>query len=154
MSLAAGIARRSMAFATRTARATAKGTMNSLGLITRPGGGFDPDLREYDPSNPTVVYDDPTTPGAGNIAGITVAQGPINMDLGDEPQYYSSIAVYLPSDVPILPMINDLVLVKASPDQPIVGRYFRVLDVPVGGRIDASIDLQCTGIQPSREWSS
>lgn len=155
--LAAAVARRSMTFATRAARASAAGSMNSLVVITRPSdqteGDYDLVTREYTPGEAAVIYDDEDTPGAGAIAGITVAQGPLQMDLGDEPQYYSSLTVYIPSPVPSVPRINDLVHVIASPDQPIIGRWFRVMDVPVGGRIDASFELQCQGIAPSREWS-
>jgi len=153
MSLTTMLARRSLAYAQNVARAHAEGSMNSLVLITRPASAaFDESTREYTPGLQEVIYDDPATPGAGGMAGVSPAQGPITMDLGDEPQYYSSATVYLPKDTPKVPMINDIVEVKTSPDEDMVGRRFRVVDVPAGGRIDASVALQCTGISPSREW--
>lgn len=147
------IARRSMKLADRFARSSAEGTMNSLVRITRPGEAtYDEETREYGPGLQLLIYSDPLDPAKGGIAGITPAQGPITMELGDEPQYYSSVTVYLPQSAPKNPRINDIVEVLGSPDGDMVGRRFRVVDVPAGGRITASIALQCTGIAPSREW--
>lgn len=151
--LATAIARRSLAYAQGLAQAHANGSMNSLVLITRPGSDtFNETTREYGSGLQTVIYDDPDNAGAGAIAGVTLAQGPITMDLGDEPQYYSSITAYIPQQVPKLPRINDLLEIKANPDPDMVGRRFRIVDVPAGGRISASIALSCTGIAPSKEW--
>ena len=153
MNLAGAIARKSMRFAQRLASSTATGSMNSR-VVIRRGGGWDPETYEYSPSRTTVIYDDPDTPDAGGIAGITVAQGGSQLDLGDEPQYFDSVTVFLPIDLVTQPMINDIVVVKDNPESDLIGRMFRVVNVPVGGRIAASTQLACTGIAPSREWTT
>lgn len=145
-----GVTRRSLGFAQRIGQAHATGAMNSLVVISR-AGSWDQSRYEYDPDTPTVVYDDPDSPGAGLQAGVTPAEGPITMELGDENQYFSNVTVYIPQTAPINPRIDDLVKVTSCPDPEIEGRYFRVMDVPVGGRLSASIALACTGIAPSRE---
>lgn len=155
MNLAAAIAQKSIAYAQRLAQSTSEGSMNSRVVIRRPGlPGFNPVTREYDPAVPAVIYDHESIPGAGGVAGITPAQGASYMDVGDEPQYYDSASVMIPQSAPRNPMINDIVQVVASPDADIVGRFFRVVGVPVGGRIVGSIAMSCTGIAPSREWVS
>ena len=144
------VTQRSLAFAQRLARQHAEGAMNSLVVIRRKGVWSEADY-EYDPESPQTIYDDPDTPGAGAKAGITLAQGPMELQIGDEPEYYSSVTVYIPQTAPTNPRVNDLVYVIHCPDPDIEGRVFRVLDVPSGGRISASIALSCTGVAPSRE---
>ena len=144
------VARRSMSFAQGLARRSAVGAMNSLVRITR-AGGWDTGSFEYDPAQTQVVYDDADYPGTGAIAGVTPASGSVTMDIGDEPQYFSSLTVYIPQAAPINPRIGDLVQVMANPDADIIGSYYRVTDVPVGGRLTSSITLRCTGIAPSKE---
>lgn len=158
MNLVSAIATRSLAYATVVAQAHAIGSMNSLVTVTREGS-YDPVLREYDPELKEVLYDAwdsaGAATGAGAIAGVTSAEGPSVLSLGDEPQYYSSITVFLPkSGAKRSIRIDDTVLIIASPDVDITGRYFRVTGVPAGGRIYASNTLQCTGIAPSKQWSS
>lgn len=158
MNLVSAIATRSLAYATVVAQAHAIGSMNSLVTVTRDGS-YDTGLREYDPELREVLYDawddagDPT--GDGAIAGVSTAEGPSTLSLGDEPQYYSSITVYLPrSGAKKSIRIDDTVLVVTSPDPDIDGRFFRVTGVPAGGRLYASNTLHCTGIAPSKQWSS
>jgi hypothetical protein len=62
--------------------------------------------------------------------------------------------VFIPASVPINPRVDDIVLVMANPDSDMVGRYFRVMGVPVGGRVNASSALSVVGIAPSRQWST
>lgn len=145
------VAQRSLAFAQRLSRLHAEGAMNSLVVIKRKGVWSDTEY-EYDPDIPTTIYDDVDTPGAGAAAGVTPAQGPMEMSIGDEPEYYSSITVYIPQSAPVNPWVNDLVyVISCPPDDTLNGRVFRVMDVPAGGRLSASIALSCTGIAPSRE---
>ena len=144
------VARRSLSFAQTVARAHAVGSMNSLVRITR-AGAWDYDNYEYDISANTVVYADPDDDSFGAPAGITTAQGPITMDVGDEPLYYDSATVFIPQSAPSNPRINDLVQVMACPDAEMIGRFFRITSVPVGGRLSASIALACMGVAPSRE---
>jgi hypothetical protein len=150
VSAQSAISHRSLAFAQRLARLHAEGAMNSRVMITRKGI-WDTAGYEYDPDTPTTIYDDPDSPGAGAIAGITEAQGPMEMQVGDEPSYYSSVTVYIPQTAPVNPIINDLVYVIDCPDTELEHRVFRVMDVPAGGRLSASIALSCQGVAPSRE---
>ena len=93
-------------------------------------------------------------PGSGWEAGVTIAQGPVTMSLGDEQQYYSSINVYLPHGRTLRrPRIDDLITIMSNPEQELEGRLFRVTDVPVGGRIFSSVQIQAIGIAPSKQWS-
>jgi hypothetical protein len=156
-SLATLAARASLAYAQGAAQDFTAASMNSLVVITRPDlGGFDETSREYTPPASSVIYDsrdlagEPT--GAGAIAGISMASGQISYAVGDETTYYNSLTCYIPTDLVAHPHIDDVVFVVANPDEDLVGRRFRVTDVPAGGRINASIQLSCTGIAPSRQW--
>lgn len=152
-SLAAAAARLSLAYGQQLAMDFAVSAMNSLVLITRPGSsGYDQTTREYSPPNTVVVYDSVVVPGAGDIAGVTSANGPITYNIGDEPTYYESLTVTIPTTCPIQPRIDDLVTIKDNPDRDLINRVFRVTDVPAGGRINPSTTLTCTGIAPSRQW--
>ena len=152
--LVANLTAYNLAFATEYATHHAEGAMNSLITLTRRGS-YDEVSREYDESATEVIYDNFSDPGTGARAGVATATGPMNYSVGDEPTYYSSVKVFLPQDGPTKnPRVDDVVYVVASPEDDIVGRYFRVIDAPVGGRIHASMELQCVGIAPSRQWSS
>jgi Family of unknown function (DUF6093) len=152
VSLAAAVTARSLDLAGHLAREYGQGAMNALITLTRLGS-YDEVSREYDESATEVIYDNFSEPGAGAIAGVANTSGPINMDLGDEPQYYSSVTVYLPVDGPTKrPRVDDIVHIVAHHEDDIVNRHFRVVDVPVGGRIYSSMTLQCVGIAPSRQW--
>jgi hypothetical protein len=153
MSLVAQLAAKSLAYASGLAKANSLGSMNSLVIITRRGT-YDLDSREYDPAAVEVLYDDPDHPGAGAIAGVASTSGPMSLSLGDEPAYYSSLTIYIPQDTPGKHIrIDDVVHIIATPDNYAVGRLYRVSDVPAGGRIFSSIELSCTGIAPSKQWS-
>jgi hypothetical protein len=159
ISLPTLVTRRSLAFGQTLSRQYADGAMNSLVIITRPVVAFyDETTREYAMPAVTTIYDDTNElggwTGLGAKAGITVAGGPITMNMGDEPTYYSSATVYIPQSAPNAPRIDDLVLVMASPDTDMVGRNMRIIDVPVGGRISTSTALSCIGIAPSRQWDA
>lgn len=152
-SLLTGITRRSMAFASQVAQQTSEGAMNSLILIVRKGG-YDQQTREWDSEAETVIYDHPDLPGSGWEAGVTLAQGPITMSLGDEQQYYSSITAYIPHGRALRqPRIDDVITIMSNPEPELNGRLFRVTDVPVGGRIHSSVQIQAIGIAPSKQWA-
>lgn len=137
---------RSMSAAQARAQAYAEATQNSTISITRPASAtYDEVARKYTKPAMGAVYN--------GSAGITIGAGPITLGIGDEPTYYDSCTVYIPHDPPTLPRIDDVVLVLTSPDVDLVGRSFRITNVPVGGRITTSIALSATGIAPSRQWS-
>ena len=144
--LASQSARRSLAFAQNHAQAYAEAAMNSVVRIIRPAtASYDEATREYAVPATSFVY-------LGD-AGITVAAGPITYSVGDEPTYFSSITCYVPHALLILPRIDDVIEVLTGPDADLNGRFFRITDVPVGGRVSTSMDLSATGIAPSRQWS-
>lgn len=154
MTLVGDLTAASLQFGSKYAQMHAEGAMNSLIVLTRRGN-YDEVSREYDEAATEVIYDNFSEPGTGARAGVATAQGPLNMSVGDEPTYYSSVLIYLPQDGPVKnPRIDDVAFVVASPEADIVARYFRVIDAPVGGRMHASIELQCVGIAPSRQWST
>lgn len=154
------VARRSLAFAQSIAQPYALGNMNSLVIITRHGG-WDPNTGEYKPPEEDVViyanedYDplDPLT-HIGGPAGITPTQGPIVLGYGDESSYEDSVGVFIPKTAPILPRIDDVVLVMAGPDPQFFGRQFRVDAVTGSGRIVSSIKMRASGAAPSRTTES
>ncbi len=151
-----GIAKRALAFAQPQAEHYAEGTMNSLVRIFRnPQFVFNETTRLVEPANETVVYDDVDFPGFGAPAGITPATGPVTMEIGDEPQYYSNATVYIPVGAAFLrPQVDDIVQVMANQDADFIRRMLRVVDVPDGGRIQASQQLTCVGVQPSSNWTA
>ena len=149
MSLAQQLSKRSLAFAQSVAVPYAEGAMNSLVTITRYGG-WTPVAGEYGVGTPQVIYDDETTPGAGAPAGITPTSGPVTLNMGDEPEFYDGINLYIPLSAPTLPMIDDVVKVVSSPDPQFSGRQFRVTSVVGSGRLISSIHMMAQGIAPSR----
>lgn len=150
MALATALARRSLAFGQQMAQAVGEGSMNSLVLVTR-FGDFDEAAGEYKNGTPTVIYQDADFPGIGGIAGVTPTSGPVNLAYGDEPEYMDSIDVYLPKRAPVLPRIDDEVLVTAGPDPQFVNRQYRVISVIGSGRLVPSIHLRCMGTAPSKQ---
>lgn len=144
--LAALGAQRSLTYAQDRAQAYAEAVMNARVSITRPASAtYDEVTREYTKPTSSPVYTGP--------AGLTIAGGPITMAIGDEPTYYSSLTAYVPHQLEILPRIDDVITVLAAPDVDLVGRSFRITDVPVGGRVTTSMSLSAVGIAPSRQWS-
>lgn len=153
MSIAAALTAKSLRLASVLAKAYSEGAMNSLVIIIRMGT-YDPVSREYDTETKQILYDDFSYPGTGAKAGVAESSGASNLSLGDEPQYYSSVTVYVPQTAPIKTlMINDIVHVIYCPDNYAIGHFYRVDDIPAGGRTYSSIALHCTGIAPSREWA-
>ena len=141
------VTNRSLALAQSLAQAVSAGAMNSDVTMTRPeDGSYDDQARAYVPPTGLPYY-------LGE-AGITPADGPIVMDLGDEPAYYSSISWMLPVGAP-LPRIDDQIKIIANPGSVhLVGRMFRVTNVKVGGRLVASTSGSATGVAPSKQWST
>jgi hypothetical protein len=145
LSVVTSAVNRSLAIAQSFAIAVATSNMNSQVQIKRMAKGvFNETSRQMAQPSGTLVYD--------GAAGLTVATGSTEIDLGDEITYFSSITCNLPQGSNHI-IVDDVIKVMASPDDDLVGRYFRVTDTPVGGRIVASINLRATGIVPSRSWA-
>lgn len=87
--------------------------------------------------------------GKARVYGVS---GPMTMNLGEEPQYFSSTYVSIPYDSP-QPRVDDVVEVTAHQDWTLVGRTFRVMDVEGGGQYPAVRRMQVTGIQNSKQWA-
>jgi hypothetical protein len=147
--LAQAVARRSLAFAQSLAQPYADGSMNSLVIITRFGGGWNATKGEYEDGTPTVIYDDADFPGIGARAGITPTSGPIIANFGDENEYSDTVDIFIPKTAQ-LPMIDDAVEVTAGPDPQFVNRQYRVTSVIGSGRLVSSIHLMAVGTAPSR----
>jgi hypothetical protein len=142
VSLQTQVAIRSLDFAQRAAQAHAVGAMNSVVRITR-GGGWNPLTYEYDPDADEVIYQGP--------GGVTLQTGSVQSDYADEPTYTSSATIYIPQSAPRTPRIDDLAEILSCPDPETVGAVFRIIDVVLGGRISASIQLSGTVTPASKE---
>ena len=86
--------------------------------------------------------------GKARVYGVS---GPMTMNLGEEPQYFSSTYVSIPYDA-VLPRVDDVITVTAHHDWTLVGRTFRVMDVEAGGQYPAVRRMQVTGVQNSKAW--
>jgi hypothetical protein len=111
MNLATLIVRKSMGVAQAMIPAYVEGSMNSLVRITRPGH-WSGDTGEYDPDAGTVVYADDVDPELGAMAGIALGSGPLTLSVGDEPEYYDTLTVYIPRHA-TEPWIDDILVVMA-----------------------------------------
>jgi hypothetical protein len=137
---------KSLSLAQKMGMQVAESTMNSTVEIRRPAADFfDDTTRLYTPRAAELIY--------SGMAGVPPATGSVEMDLGDEPTYYSSTTIKIPQNSPHI-RIDDVLQVITTPDDGMVNRFFRITDVPVGGRIVASIALSCVGISPSRNWGT
>ena len=92
-----------------------------------------------------VIYE-----GKARVYGVS---GPVTMNLGEEPQYFSSTYVSIPIDS-TQPRVDDVIEVTSHHDWTMVGRTFRVMDVEAGGQYPSVRRMQVTGIQRSKQWGS
>ena len=144
--LAEQSAQRSLAFAQHRAQDFSESVMNSVIKVERPAvASYNETARAYTKPTMSPVYD--------GKAGVTLASGAGTYSVGDEPTYYASITCHIPHAPAMMPMIDDVITIVTSPDTDLIGRTFRVTDVPAGGRVATSVDLSATGIAPSRQWS-
>lgn len=128
----------------------AESNMTAQVRVTRPGdAALDVETGELEADAGPVVYE-----GKGRVYS---ASGPATLDLGDEPQYFSTGYVSVPmvdaSGSNVLPQVNDLVEVIEHPDPLMVGRRFRVMDVEAGGQFAVVRRMQVMGIQRGRSWT-
>lgn len=131
------------------ARRFAESNMTAQVEITRPGpAAFEPSSGELEAQPGPVIYE--------GKARVYAVSGPVTMDLGDDPQYFSSSMVSVPLvddfGVNVLPEVNDLVRVLEHPDPLMLGRLFRVMDVEAGGQFAVLRRMQVMGIQRGRTW--
>lgn len=130
-----------IARATKVARTYAEGNMNSAVRITRPTEAvFNRSTGVLDEPAEALVY-------AGK-ARITPLQGPVQLSIGDDPQFYSSCNVSVP--LTVMPQVDDIVQITASPDPGVIGRVFRIEDVEGGGEMPVVRRVRATGVQHSR----
>jgi hypothetical protein len=131
------------------ARRFAEANMTALVELTRPGAAlFDTVSGELAADEGPVVYE--------GKARVYPVAGPVMLDLGDGPQYFSSSYVSMPlvddDGVNVLPEVDDLVEVLEHPDPLMLGRRFRVTDVEAGGQFAVVRRVQAVGVQRSRTW--
>lgn len=86
--------------------------------------------------------------GKARVYGVS---GPVTMNMGEEPQYFSSTYVSIPLDA-TMPRVDDVIEVLTHHDWTVVGRTFRVMDVESGGQYPAVRRMQVTGVQNSKQW--
>lgn len=144
------LVRKSLSFAQAQIEPYAEGAMNYLVRITR-NGAWVASQGEYDPAGETVVYADSDDPEIGAMAGVMPTAASGTTLIGDEPEYSDTLRIVVPRSAPEI-IINDMLQVTAGPDVGILSRYFRVVSVDAGGRLQPSQTLTCTGVAKSREW--
>lgn len=147
--LLAALVKRSVALALPFGRAYANANMTSKVKITRPLlPVLNPVTGGLEMPDESTVYEGP--------AHIYTVSGPVTMQLGEEPQYYSTTYCSIPQELESgqkLPMVDDVVEVMDSADANLVARSFRVMDVSGGGVLPVATRMEIVGIQPSRQWS-
>lgn len=138
------LVRRSIRTATPMARAQAEGSMNAVLAVMRPSEPvFNRATGAFDSLEETPRYE-----GKGSI---TIVAGPQQLGLGEEQTFFSNGRAHIPLSAP-RPQVDDLVKVVDHPDQSLVGRLFRVLDVAAGGEIPTAYAMQISGAQPGPNW--
>jgi hypothetical protein len=118
--------------------------------IDRPG---DPSL-DTTSGNATSTVLSTIYEGVGKVTTIS---GPVQYQLGEEPQYFSSGEASIPLlDVdgdPTTPQVNDVLIVVSHHDVLMVGRAFRIMDVKASGLIEAARTLTLSGVQRWAGWT-
>lgn len=139
------VVQRSSRFATKIARDYAEANMVARVRVTRPAQMpvFNPQTGELGmPPEETIWL------GAARVASVA---GPVQFNLGDEPQFFSSTFISIPMRAK-KPRVDDVVEVLRHPDPNMIDRMFRVQDVEGGGHMPVVFRMQVVGIQPSRAW--
>lgn len=130
---------------TRYARRYAEANMTATVRITRMDEPFLNSSGDLIPEEMFTIYE-----GKGRVYSVS---GPMTMNLGEEPQYYSSTYISIPLSA-TLPRVDDVVEVLTHRDWTMPGRKFRVMDVEAGGQYPAARRMQVTGIQRSKQWGT
>lgn len=129
---------------TRYARRYAEANMTAKVRVTRmTDASLSDDTGDLTAQEQYIVYE--------GKARVYAVSGPMTMNLGEEPQYFSSTYVSIPLEA-ALPHVDDVVEVLNHGDWTMRGRRFRVMDVEGGGQYPAVRRMQCTGIQNSKQW--
>jgi Family of unknown function (DUF6093) len=128
---------------TRYARRYAEANMTAQVKITRMDEAVLDESGGLTATEMHTVYE-----GKGRVYGVS---GPMTMNLGEEPQYFSSTYVSIPYDA-TMPRVDDVIKVTEHYDETLVGRTFRVMDVEAGGQYPAVRRMQVTGVQNSKAW--
>lgn len=130
---------------TRYARRYAEANMTATVKITRMDEPSFDMQGELSAVELFVLYE-----GKARVYGVS---GPMTMNLGEEPQYFSSTYISIPLSANT-PRVDDVIEVLAHRDWTMVGRKFRVMDVEAGGQYPAVRRMQVTGIQRSKQWGT
>jgi len=128
---------------TRYARRYVEANMTAMVKITRMDAAVLGEDGSLTATEMHTVYE-----GKARVYGVS---GPMTMNLGEEPQYFSSTYVSIPYDS-VMPRVDDVIKVTAHHDWTLVGRTFRVMDVEGGGQYPAVRRMQVTGVQNSKAW--
>jgi hypothetical protein len=135
-----------------------EGNMTSTIRLTRQDPEsikWNPETNKIDAGDQDVIWE--PNPDAGpddpprGIATIKTVSGPVTMTLGDEPQYFSSTFISIPMRART-PQANDIAEILTCPDEKLVGRFYRIVDVELGGQLPVVHRMQAVGIQPGPYW--
>ena len=142
------VTQRALRAARARTRANVEANMASEIIVTRNKPAV---LDEFG----TLVADADAPVVYQGIARLGNATGPVTYTMGEEVQFFSSASCTIPVlelGDPIIPQINDLLLVSGHEDPVMVGKRFRVVDVEVSGLMSASRRLQLVGMQRYAGW--
>lgn len=128
----------------RYARRFAESNMTAVVRITRMDS---PNFDDLD-GILSAIAGDLVYEGQARVYGVA---GPVQMALGEEPQYFSSTYVSIPL-ASTMPRVDDVVEVLWHLDESMVGRKFRVQDVEAGGQFPTVRRMQVMGVQRSKQW--
>lgn len=149
---------RSNAMAIQLATPVIEGNMTSTIRLTRTDAedlAWDPVANQVIAPAGDVIWEPDPDPGPDDlptgIATIKTVSGPVTMALGDESQYFSSTFISIPMRART-PEVNDIAEVLTCPDAKLVGRFYRVVDVELGGQLPVVHRMQVVGIQPGPTW--
>jgi hypothetical protein len=115
---------------------------STVSVVRKSVPVLDPDSGMLSSLDDHVVYT--------GIARVYSVSGPLTMQVGDEPQYFSATTVSIPERTDPWPQVDDVVTILTCPDDKVVGRSYRVTDVNVAGQFASALALSCTGVQPAR----
>lgn len=137
----------SKGYAQPIAQSYASGNRPYLVRLTRVGAA------SYFDRTTKVLVNPPDVTLYTGPARIFPVTGPVELELGDERQTFSSARISIDNYTGSEPRVDDLVEVLDNAQAQLgrlVGRVFTVNDVEAGGHFDIGWELTTTGVAPSR----